>query len=214
MSDDDLRVGILGGSTERMLDQLRTADGRWYVPDVAPVELPPDLDPGPTTMAVVDTGVCLEHPLLRDRVIDQVDVTGSGVEDRHGHGTTVAAIIAATTPSVRIISVKALDDDGQGTIPTLCLGLREAARRLGPGGTINLSAGRRDPSCRGTCALCATVTDLQDTQNALVVCAAGNEPGVTYCPAQVGIAVSTDAPWAAPGDVSVPAPMWVLAADG
>ncbi len=213
-SDDDLPVGILGGTTERMLDRLRGPDGRWFVPDVAPIVLPSDLDPGPTTVAVVDTGVCLDHPLLRERVIDQVDVTGTGIEDRHGHGTAVAAILAATTPSVRIIAVKALGDDGQGTIGKMSLGLREAAKRLGPNKVINLSAGRRDPTCTGTCALCATVTELAETMNISVVCAAGNEPGVTYCPAQVGIAVTTGAPWAAPGDVSVDAPNWVLPADG
>jgi serine protease len=83
-------------------------------------------------VAVVDTGVDLHHPDLRDRLLRDADgevvgldlVDGGSLADRHGHGTLVAGVIAATAgngegiagiaPRARIMPIKALDDEGAG----------------------------------------------------------------------------------------------------
>jgi subtilisin family serine protease len=199
-------VAILDG-TQPILTHLRGEDGNWLVPDLEPLVLA-GAPTSRTVAAVIDTGVIAEHPSLVGRIVEEVDLTGEGVEDQHGHGTAVAAILAATAPTVDIISVKALDRTGRCNTPTLALAFREAARLLGSSGSVvNVSAGIRQPACRGDCALCATVTELQ-SEGYIFVCAAGNSPGVTYCPAKVGIAVTTPAPWAAPGSVVTDAPQW------
>lgn len=198
-------VSILGDPAP-MLDRLRTAEGGWLVPDITPLEAPgAGAEP---LIAVVDTGVIADHPSLTGRIVEQIDLTGEGVADQHGHGTAVSAILAATVPSCRIISVKALDRTGSADIPRLSLAFREAARALGDDGrVVNVSAGRRNPECTGDCALCATVSELQEAKY-VFVCAAGNEPGVTYCPARVAISVTTEDAWAAPGDVVAAVPGW------
>ncbi|MER6020755.1 S8 family peptidase [Streptomyces anulatus] len=87
--------------------------------------------PGPTVEApvvgVIDSGVQIEHPLLRGCVVEATTVSGSisdGI-DRNGHGTAVASILLrgefetqALTgdweiPPCKIISVRVLDDDNR-----------------------------------------------------------------------------------------------------
>jgi serine protease len=83
-------------------------------------------------VAVVDTGIDLEHPDLRDQLLRDRDgavvgldlVEGGDPVDRHGHGTLVAGVIAATAgngegivgvaPRARLMPIRALDDDGGG----------------------------------------------------------------------------------------------------
>lgn len=82
-------------------------------------------------VAVIDTGVDLEHPDLRDRILRDtegevigLDLVGDDPTDRHGHGTLVAGIIAATSgngegiaglaPQARVMPIRVLDDAGAG----------------------------------------------------------------------------------------------------
>jgi subtilisin family serine protease len=83
-------------------------------------------------VAVIDTGVDLRHPDLRDRLLRDEDgevvgldlIEGRSPADRHGHGTLVAGVIAATAgngegiagvaPEASIMPIRALDDDGGG----------------------------------------------------------------------------------------------------
>lgn len=204
---DDDPVVILG-RIEPLLPALLQPDGRWLLPDVAPLDLP-GFTPQPEAIVVVDSGIRADHPSLVGRVVDELDLTGEGPEDLHGHGTAVAAILATTSPWADIISVKALDRHGQSTVATLRLALREAARLVaGRGRVANVSAGRRTPTCNGDCPLCSTVGRIQNESDLMFVCAAGNLPDVTYCPAKVAISVSTPAEWDAPGDVTHDVPGW------
>jgi subtilisin family serine protease len=78
-----------------------------------------------TVVAVVDTGVQLGHPDLKDRIVDGHDFVNDDrwANDDNGHGTSVAGIIAASANSIgvagmcakcRIMPVKALDAKGMG----------------------------------------------------------------------------------------------------
>lgn len=76
-------------------------------------------------VAVIDTGVQLNHPELAGRLtaarIDFVDgdntpedVAGSGNNYGVGHGTHVAGIVHLTAPQAQIMPIRALDTDGRG----------------------------------------------------------------------------------------------------
>jgi subtilisin family serine protease len=94
---------------------------------------------GGVVVAVIDTGVDLDHPDLRDRLVQGIDLVDEGTppDDPQGHGTLVAGIIAADAdngqgvagiaPRARIMPVRVLDDEGRGTPATVAAGIRWAA---------------------------------------------------------------------------------------
>jgi subtilisin family serine protease len=78
-----------------------------------------------TVVAVIDTGVQLSHPDLRDRLVAGWDFVNRDNRpgDDNGHGTSVAGIVAATANSIgvvgmcsrcRVMPVKALAANGTG----------------------------------------------------------------------------------------------------
>src|SRR3954467_1839681 len=96
------------------------------------------------TIAVVDTGVDLNHPDLesqlvagKDLVADSKNDCPPGPQDENGHGTHVAGIAAAVTnngiggagtaPDASIMPVRVLDADGSGDIDTIVAGIKYAA---------------------------------------------------------------------------------------
>ncbi|WP_225442592.1 S8 family serine peptidase [Paenibacillus lycopersici] len=78
------------------------------------------------TIALIDTGVDLDHPDLKNNLVPGVNLVtpGKPPEDDNGHGTEVAGVIAAEGNNklgiagilwhARIMPVKALDADGYG----------------------------------------------------------------------------------------------------
>lgn len=96
------------------------------------------------TVAVVDTGVDLDHSFLKNRItsngFDIVD--GDNVaDDGNGHGTHVAGIIADCTDglNVKILPVRVLNNKGVGYSSTIAQGIRQAANSGAD--VINLSLG-------------------------------------------------------------------------
>jgi serine protease AprX len=98
------------------------------------------------TVAVLDSGIRKSHESLRDKVIYEDNFTGSPTpEDIFGHGTQVAFVAAGglhapnqktgVSPGAKVLSIKVIDDDGNGTDESIILGidkvceLVEAARR-------------------------------------------------------------------------------------
>lgn len=89
-------------------------------------------------VAVLDTGVDLDHPDLRARIIDGIDLIDPATppDDPQGHGTIVAGIIAAVAgngrgvvgvaPRARIVPVRVLRPDGSGDADTVATGIRWA----------------------------------------------------------------------------------------
>lgn len=199
------------------MQKLRSPEGEWLIEPVRPAMFEAFAwSDAPVVMAVVDTGVCTDYPPLTGRILDQVDLTGEGVVDENGHGTSVTAVLLAhNSPRAEVISVKALDRRGDGSIGRLCLGMWKAAELLrGRGSIINLSAGRRTPSCEGDCPLCSTAKQIE-AEGFMVLAAAGNTVGVTYCPAKsVAFAVTTNEAHAAPGSVRTELPLWTRLTSG
>ncbi|WP_407312619.1 S8 family serine peptidase [Desulfosporosinus sp. SB140] len=104
-------------------------------------------------VAVVDTGVDLNHPDLKDNILPGYNaitgVTGSTTtQDNNGHGTHVSGIIAAEANGVgvvgvayqaKILPVKALTKQGEGTDDCIADGITWAADHGAK--IINLSLG-------------------------------------------------------------------------
>ncbi|MGC5327659.1 S8 family peptidase [Brevibacillus sp. SYSU BS000544] len=105
-------------------------------------------------VAVVDTGVSVNHPDLGGRVLNNgynaID-DNQNVNDVHGHGTHVSGIIAAQTNNeigvagvtgtapISILPIKVLDDNGFGTTVSIAKGIDKAVE-LGAD-VINMSLG-------------------------------------------------------------------------
>ena len=129
-------------------------------------------------VAVLDGGVDSTHPDLAGKVVIGANLSDSPTsEDRTGHGTGVAGTIAAIPNngegiaglgwSTRVLSVKVLDDEGQGFASDVAAGIRAAV--AGGAQVINLSL-NGGPST----VLHDAVRDAQRA-GAVVVAAAGNE---------------------------------------
>jgi hypothetical protein len=129
-------------------------------------------------VAVLDTGVSASHREFSGRVLTGVNTTGAGAasdaNDRHGHGTHVAGLIAAAADGVRmsgvaygatLLPVKVLRDDGSGHTGMMDDGLRQI---VGRAFIANLSLSGGQPG--DTAALQHAVRS-----GVLVVAAAGND---------------------------------------
>ena len=92
------------------------------------------------TVALLDTGVDLEHPDLKANIVGGIDFVNSDndPQDDNGHGTGVAGLLAAvengvgligTAPKVRLLIVKMLRYDEQGSISDLIRGIEWAVQR-------------------------------------------------------------------------------------
>ncbi|ORY94222.1 peptidase S8/S53 domain-containing protein [Syncephalastrum racemosum] len=154
---------------------------------------------------VLDTGVNINHVDLGGRAQWGINtVQGSQNRDINGHGTTVAGVIAGTEFGVakraRIIAVKALNDEGGGTLSDILYALdyinSRAATRNRTMSVVNLSIGteRNDVLSRA-------VDELANTGIVTVV-AAGNgdyernnrrEDACNFSPANAANAITVGA---------------------
>lgn len=132
-------------------------------------------------IAVIDTGVDLNHPDLSSKVLTNIDydfVNGdSEAQDDQGHGTHVAGIAAAATnnitgiagmcPDCSILPLKVLDSSGNGNVSNIVSAINYATEKGAK--VINLSLGGSGSS----------LTLLNAVRNAyskgvFLACAAGN----------------------------------------
>lgn len=133
-------------------------------------------------VAVPDTGVD-PHPDLRNNLLSGTDAAasgpGDGRQDRHGHGTGMAGLIAAhgrgsdtgamgIAPKAKILPIHYSSPEKQGEAEALAIGIEYAARHRAD--VINISA-VGGPSSR---LLQAIENALQ--ADILIVASAGNQP--------------------------------------
>jgi len=156
-------------------------------------------------VAVVDSGVDLTHPDLQANIVsyndaDMVEPDGNctgpaqsrvctqdGAQDENGHGTHVAGLIGAVAnngvgvagvaPGAKILPVRSLNENGDGTTEQVAAGIRFAAQKGAD--VINLSLGI---DARGHAVnLVGLLDPIHDAiafawaQGATIVIAAGNE---------------------------------------
>jgi serine protease len=150
-------------------------------------------------IAVIDSGIDLDHPDLAANVIAGNTFLGcgaggcgngdwqSGAPAGHPHGTHVAGIIAAVTnngvgiagvaPQAKVLAVRVLDGEGSGSFEDVGLGIRYAADNGAD--VINLSLGALPGS--QVFQITGLMTDVSDaiayasSRGVVVVAAAGNE---------------------------------------
>lgn len=86
------------------------------------------------TIALLDTGISPTHPFLKS-VFNKYQnlayaVPPLAITDKHGHGTTMAGLMAGTVPAADIISIKVLTDDNISTGQNLAQGLDKVIELL------------------------------------------------------------------------------------
>lgn len=140
-----------------------------------------------STIAVLDTGIDLNHPDVAGQVVASQDFTGKGnVLDGHGHGTHVAATAAGTgdasdglrpgvAPGADLVIGKVMGDDGSGSFSAIIGGMEWAAGLDGVD-VINMSLGGY--ASDGTDPMSLALNRLTEQNGVLFVVSAGNDgPG-------------------------------------
>ncbi len=153
-------------------------------------------------IAILDTGVNLNHPEFAGRLLPGYDFINEDNDpsDDHGHGTHVAGIAAAALnnqaggagicPNCTILPVKVLDGGNKGTWGTVAAGIYYAVDQGAR--VINLSLGATASSKTLEKAI-----QYAEEHDVLVVAAAGNAASTTpFYPAAlpyvVGVGATTD----------------------
>ncbi len=131
-------------------------------------------------VAVIDTGVDLQHPDLRAALVPGKCVLAGlpGPDDDHGHGTHVSGVIAANAsdgvgvagiaPNCKIMPVKVLNNEGKGDTGDIVAGLLWAVNNGAK--VVNMSLG----GTGGSRALMSAIQYAQ-SKDVLIVAAMGNE---------------------------------------
>ena len=129
-------------------------------------------------VAVVDTGVQLNHPDLNAKIVSGYDYVqnDSNATDGNGHGTHVAGTAAAETnnstggagtcPNCSVMPVRVLDNNGSGSLDNVAKGITFAADNGAD--VINLSLGG------GGSSTLQNAVNYAWNKGSFLACAAGN----------------------------------------
>ena len=137
-------------------------------------------------IAILDSGIDQDHPDLAEKIIGNIDFSGSGsVDDFYGHGTHVAGIASALTDNstgvagvgfnTSLLNVKVLGNSGSGSYSAIANGIDWAVQNGAK--VINMSLG--SPQKSSTLEL---AVNYAWENGVVVVAAAGNSnnPSRTY----------------------------------
>lgn len=128
-------------------------------------------------VAILDTGVDMDHPDLKDAIVDTKDFTEEGIEDVNGHGTHCAGIIGArlngvgfvgVAPQCELLIAKVLNNYGSGSYEWISSGINWAVKEKAD--IISMSLG--GPS---TDSILHRAIHLALAENVAIICAAGND---------------------------------------
>ncbi|HEX2907936.1 MAG TPA: S8 family serine peptidase, partial [Phototrophicaceae bacterium] len=170
------------------LPVIGAADGWTQLPDNAPT----------VTVAVIDSGVCADHPDLSGRILPGYDFVSNDTtpQDDFGHGCGVTGIIAANTgntagmagiaPNAQIMPLRVLDERGLGTYSNVAAALVYAADHGAQ--IINLTLGGLNSS-----AVLQNAVNYAAGKGVLVIAAAGNTGGAVLYPAAYDAVVAVAA---------------------
>jgi thermitase len=119
-------------------------------------------------VAVLDTGINTDNPDLGERVVAEVNFSGSPTsDDLYGHGTHMAGIIASIAPDCRLMNVKVADDTGKCEPSVVAKGIIWAVQRGAK--VINMSlAMTASPDLE-------KAVDYAWNEGAIIIAAAGNK---------------------------------------
>ena len=102
------------------------------------------------TVAIIDTGVDLDHPDL-NVILNETFVTGApNGDDDNGHGTHVSGIVAAkdnsegvvgVAPGANLVALKVLDHNGRGTTPDIIRAIAWVTAHSESIDVVNMSLG-------------------------------------------------------------------------
>lgn len=163
-------------------------------------------------VAVIDSGVDLNHPDLKSRLVPGVSLVNqagytppANGQDDNGHGTHVAGLIAAGTDNAlgvagcawtgKLLPIKVLNNNGEGTDADIAAGIRwavDAGARI-----INLSLGGPAAGEAYPQAVQDAVDDAY-SRGCLIIAASGNSgQEEIYYPAGLNhvVAVAATDPW-------------------
>jgi len=132
-------------------------------------------------LAVLDTGISAQHVAFKGKIEAQVDFTGHGVGDRHGHGSHCAGIAAGAryfgdklhgvATAARLLDVKVLGDDGSGATSGVIRGVVWAVQKGAR--VISMSLGSRGRT-DGRSILTKALQQAAEKDGVFVAVAAGN----------------------------------------
>ncbi|WP_081735494.1 S8 family peptidase [Paenibacillus gorillae] len=132
------------------------------------------------TIAVIDTGVDLNHPDLKDNLVNGINLVqpNQPPDDDNGHGTSVAGVIAASGNNgtgvagilwkAKLMPIKALDHRGDGTEQELGEAILYAVRKQAKIIVLSVGLYRYSPYM-------LDIVDYAESKGALLVAAAGND---------------------------------------
>ncbi len=165
--------------------------GQWHLPLLGLEPAWEATKGGGVVVAVVDTGVQLDHPDLVANLLPGYDFVDGNDQpyDLAGHGTHVAGLVAAngqvlgTAPEAKLLPIRSLEGTAGGSAFTVAQGILWAAglgemENPNPADVINLSLGTSGYSAT----LAGAVTAAQAT-GVVVVAATGNSSGPLAYPA-------------------------------
>lgn len=136
-------------------------------------------------VAVLDTGVDEDHPDLKDAIIESKDFTGDGIEDKSGHGTHCAGVIAArindvgfvgAAPKTDLLIGKVLGNNGGGRYEWISDGIKWATEKGadiismslgGPVSTNMLYKAIHEALAKGVFIICAAGNEGSTFQNSI-----------------------------------------------